>query len=187
VFDLPYLFGTTLDTIPADIPYLPMLQPNEATRLPQHTRPRIGVVWGGSPAHGNDSRRSVPLKLIAALFQDTRFQFYSLNRDMKAGDAELLPTLPITDLTPRIKNFADAAKLVGQLDLIITCDTATAHLAGGLGVPVWVMLPFAPDWRWLTDRSDNPWYPATRLFRQPKISDWAGVVSQVQDALKDWA
>ncbi len=187
VFDLPHLFGTTLDTVPADIPYLPMLQTDEATRLPTDARPRIGVVWGGSPAHGNDARRSIPLKIVAELFKDTRFQFYSLNRDMKAGDAELLPTLPITDLTPRIKNFADGAKLVRQLDLIITCDTATAHLAGGLGIPVWVMLPFAPDWRWLTNRSDNPWYPSIRLFRQPKIGDWAGVVSQVQDALKDWA
>ena len=184
IFDLPHLFGTTLETIPSTVPYLPILPPDEATFLPSDGRPKIGVVWGGSPAHANDTRRSIPLKLFSELFKETHYQFYSLNRDMKAGDAELLPQLPVIDLAPRIKNFADGAKLIGQLDLVITCDTATAHLAGGLGIPVWVMLPFAPDWRWLTDRTDNPWYPQARLFRQPKISDWESTVRFVQDALK---
>lgn len=184
VFDLPHLFGTTLETIPAETPYLPVLEPDEATLLPKDSRKKIGVVWGGSPAHKNDSRRSIPLKLFSQLFDEQQFHFFSLNRDMKAGDAELLPTLPIINLAPRLKNFADNARIIGQLDLMITCDTATAHLAGGLGRPAWVLLPYAPDWRWLTDRSDSPWYPTLRIFRQPKISDWAGVVEQVRAALK---
>ena len=187
VFDLPHIFGTTLETIPANVPYLPVLQPDEATRLLPDGRKKIGVVWGGSPAHSNDSRRSIPLKLFAGLFQETQFQFYSLNRDMKPGDADLLPKLPVIDLAPRLKNFADGARLIGQLDLVITCDTATAHLAGGLGIPVWVLLPFAPDWRWLTERSDNPWYPSVRIFRQKKSGDWENVVEQVRDALKHLA
>jgi ADP-heptose:LPS heptosyltransferase len=103
---------------------------------------------------------------------------------MKTGDAEVLPSLPVTDLAPRLHNFADNARFIAQMDLLITCDTATAHLAGGLGKPVWVLLPFAPDWRWLTDRSDNPWYPSVRLFRQEKIGDWAGVIGRVREALK---
>jgi tetratricopeptide (TPR) repeat protein len=184
VFDLPHIFGTMLETIPAQVPYLPLLSSDEATQLLGDGRKKIGVVWGGSPAHGNDTRRSVPLKIFSTLFQKKQFQFFSLNRDMKTGDAELLPQLPVTDLAPRIRNFADGARLVMQMDLIITCDTATAHLGGGLGKPVWVLLPFAPDWRWLTERRDNPWYPNVRLFRQPKISDWAGAVYQVAKALE---
>jgi ADP-heptose:LPS heptosyltransferase len=152
--------------------------------LPDDARPAIGLVWGGSPAHSNDLRRSIPLKLFADLFQETRFRFFSLNRDMKPGDAEMLPGLPVADLVPRLKDFGDGARLIGQMDLVITCDTATAHLAGGLGRPVWVLLPFAPDWRWLTERSDNPWYPSARLFRQKTIGDWAEVIGRVREALK---
>lgn len=184
VFDLPHIFGTTLETVPAQTPYLPLLSPDETMRLPYDGRKKIGVVWGGSPAHKNDSRRSIPLKLFSELFDEEQFQFYSLNRDMKVGDAELLPTLPVINLAPKLNNFADNARIIGQLDLLITCDTATAHLAGGLDRPVWVLLPFAPDWRWLTDRSDNPWYPKTRLFRQEKISDWAGVIRRVRQELQ---
>jgi len=185
VFDLPHIFGTTLETIPTDIPYLPILPPSEETRLEGDGRPKIGVVWGGSPLHANDTRRSVPLKIFGELFFDKKFQFFSLNRDKKAGDIEELPKYPVTDLAPRIKTFADGARFTQQMDLIITVDTATAHLAGGMGKKTWVLLPFAPDWRWLVGRSDSVWYPATyRLFRQPKISDWQGAVDQVKEALE---
>jgi ADP-heptose:LPS heptosyltransferase len=183
VFDLPLRFSTELDTIPAAVPYLPVLPPDAATHLEGDSRLKVGVVWGGSPLHSNDSRRSIPLKLFSGIFTDNHYQFFSLNRDLKPGDAELLPHLAVTDLTPRLKNFADGARLIGQLDLVITCDTATAHLAGGLGIPVWVLLPFAPDWRWLTDRPDSPWYPTARLFRQPRIGDWQSVIDQVKQAL----
>lgn len=186
IFDLPHRLGTTLETIPAAVPYLPVLPPDDATRLPDDGRRRVGVVWGGSPAHKNDARRSVPLECFASLFNETAFHFFSLNRDMKPGDAERLPGLPVTDLAPRLHNFADNARFIAQMDLLITCDTATAHLAGGMGIPVWVLLPFAPDWRWLTGRDDSPWYPRTRLFRQAAVGDWADVVRRVRAALGEW-
>lgn len=184
-FDLPHRFGTTLETIPAHVPYLPVLEADEATKLPSDGKTRVGVVWGGSPLHKNDERRSIPLEMFADIFKTPNAQFFSLNRDMKAGDTELLPRLPVTDLAPRIKNFADAARFMDQLDLIITCDTASTHLAGGLGRKVWVLLPFAPDWRWLINRDDTPWYPAMRLFRQPKAGDWASVVERVKETLNN--
>lgn len=183
-FDLPYAFGSTLETLPAAVPYLPVFEADDATRLESDGRPQIGVVWGGSPLHLNDSRRSIQLKVFGGIFSESSFQFYSLNRDMKVGDEALLAQYPLTNLVPRFKNFADAARIIGQLDLVITCDTATAHLAGGLGKPVWVLLPFAPDWRWLTDREDSPWYPNARLFRQTKIGDWADVIQRVRQALR---
>jgi tetratricopeptide (TPR) repeat protein len=182
-FDLPYRLGVTLDSLPARVPYLPMPQPTEATRLPPCTARRIGIVWGGSPLHKNDRTRSVPLSLISGLFSTPGCQFYSFNRDLKEGDADILNGLPIENLAPRLTDFAQAARFAAQMDLIITCDTATAHLAGGLGLPVWVMLPYSPDWRWLTGRDDSPWYPNARLFRQPRPGDWQGVVAALAAAL----
>jgi len=184
VFDLPHRFRTTLETIPADVPYLPLLQPNENTRLSGDGRPKIGVVWGGSPLHKNDLHRSIPLNLFSKLFEETGAQFYSLNRDLKPGDAELLPKYSVIDLASRIKNFADATRIIGQLDLLITCDTATAHLAGALGKPVWTLITFSPDWRWMIGRDDSPWYPTMRLFRQPKGGDWESVINHVQQELE---
>ena len=187
VFDLPHLLGTEVHTIPADIPYLPLFAADDETQLPKKRIPQIGVVWGGSPIHLNDMRRSIPLKLFAELFAVEGLEFFSLNRDKKPGDDELLPYYPVTDLAPRLKSFADGARLIGQLDLVITVDTATAHLAGGMGKPVWTLLPFAPDWRWMTDREDTPWYPTMKLFRQQKISDWEGVIARVKKALSQFA
>jgi tetratricopeptide (TPR) repeat protein len=183
VFDLPYRFGTTLETIPQNVPYLPLLEPTEETRLPNDGRKRVGVVWGGSPLHSNDAKRSVPLPLFACIFANKNVQFFNLNRDLKPGDAELLPQYNVIDLVPKLEDFAVAARFIQQLDLVITCDTATAHLAGGMGKPVWILLPFAPDWRWLTDREDSPWYPTARLFRQKTIGDWAEVMRRVTRAL----
>ena len=180
-FDLPHRFGTTLETVPAEVPYLPV--PNPLPLAGRENVKKIAVVWGGSPLHKNDENRSIPLKLFAEIFKEPRAQFYSLNRDLKPGDAELLPRLPVIDLAPRIRNFADAAGFMQQSDLVITCDTASAHLAGGLGRPVWTLLPFAPDWRWMIGRDDSPWYPTMRLFRQTKAGRWEDVVERVREAL----
>ncbi|MDE1900615.1 MAG: tetratricopeptide repeat protein [Alphaproteobacteria bacterium] len=183
-FDLPYWLGVTRDTVPAAVPYLPVLSPDADTFLPAAGMARkIGVVWGGSALHKGDAKRSVPLRLMAKLFDTPGAAFYSFNRDMKEGDAALLPRLPVENLAPALKDFAAAARLIGQMDLVITCDTATAHLAGGLGKPVWILLPFAPDWRWLTGRADTVWYPTARLFRQPRQGDWTSVVADVKAAL----
>jgi ADP-heptose:LPS heptosyltransferase len=123
------------------------------------------------------------LEIFASVFDVPGVDFYCFNRDLKAGDAEILPHYKITNLIAKLTDFAEASKLIGQMDLVITCDTATAHLAGGMGKKVWVMLPFAPDWRWLTGRTDSPWYPTMRLFRQPVAGDWASVVDEVKKAL----
>ena len=184
VFDLPHRFGTTLETIPfADAAYLPQLPVTADMKLPATTGLKVGVVWGGNPLHTNDVRRSVPLEMFADIFTVPNVQFYSFNRDKKPGDDALLAKYPVVDLTPRLQNFAHSAQLIGQMDVVISCDTSTAHLAGGLGKEFWVLLPFAPDWRWLTDRNDNPWYKSARLFRQPRVGDWAAAVAGVKTAL----
>ena len=182
-FDLPHRCGATLENLPNTVPYLPVLPPDAETQLPAGEF-KVGVVWGGSPLHLADSKRSIPLSLFADLFTVAGTKFYSFNRDLKPGDADLLPNKPIENLVPRLTNFAAAARLIGQMDLVITCDTATAHLAGGLGKPVWILLPFSPDWRWLTARTDSPWYPTARLFRQTSAGDWQGVVAEVHRALE---
>lgn len=182
-FDLPHRFGTMLETVPAEVPYLPLLAPDADTRLEDKGKKKIGVVWGGSPLHKNDANRSIPLKIFSQLFEFKGAQFYSINRDLKPGDAELLKTLPVIDLAPRLKSFADGARFMRQFDLVITCDTATAHLAGGLARPCWTLITFAPDWRWMLEREDTPWYPTMRLFRQPRIGDWQAVIDRVKSEL----
>ncbi len=185
VFDLPYHFKTTYATIPANVPYLPKLAPTADTQLAKTDKPKVGVVWGGNPLHKNDSRRSVPLTLFAELFKNEKLQFFSLNRDVKPGDVDLLAQYPVVDLAPRLKTFADGARFIDQMDLVLTVDTATAHLAGGLGNKTWTLLPFAPDWRWLIDREDTGWYPTMRLFRQKEIGNWADVIKRVARALQE--
>ena len=182
-FDMPHRLGITLENLPNKAPYLPVLPPDAATLLPKTGKPKIGVVWGGSPLHKADAKRSISLPLFADLFSVPHIEFYSFNRDLKPGDAERIKDYPVENMASRLNNFADSARLIGQMDLVITCDTATAHLAGASGKNTWVLLPFAPDWRWLLDRSDSPWYPTMRLFRQPKVEDWQSVIEQVRLAL----
>ncbi len=177
-FDLPHYFGTTLASIPVKIPYLPVLSPDGKTKLPDG-KFKVGVVWGGNPDHRNDARRSVPLAEFAKIFTVKNAQFFSLNRDMRPDDAGLLANLPVTSLAPCLNDFADSARFIAQLDLVICCDTAIAHLAGAMGKPVWVLLPFAPSWHWMLEREDSLWYPTMRLFRQKKRGDWMGVVERV--------
>jgi tetratricopeptide (TPR) repeat protein len=184
VFDLPHRFGTTLQSVPNNVPYLPKPRPGDAPILEDTAKQKVGVVWGGNPLHSNDSRRSVPLKRFAEIFSANDVQFYSLNRDMKAGDAEVLRHYPVIDLAPKLQVFADCARVIDQLDLVITVDTAMAHLAGGMGKMVWTLLPFAPDWRWLTAGTDSPWYPTMRLYRQPNVGDWKTVVHLVETDLQ---
>ena len=186
-FDLPRIFETTLKTVPAKIPYLPIVSPDRATYLPDDGEPRIGVAWAGNPDHRDDHRRSIPLANFKSLFDVSGFQFFNLNRDMRPGDAELIAQLPVTDLAPRLSDFAATARFIYQFDLIITCDTAIAHLAGGMGKPVWILLPFAPSWHWMMEREDSPWYPTARLFRQKIRGDWDEVMKRVAGALTDWS
>jgi len=180
VFDLPYGLGTTLKNIPNRVPYLPLLEPDSRTLLTGDGRLKVGIVWAGSPLHKHDSKRSLSLDILKGLFEARNVSFYSLNRDQREGDDEILKRYGVVDLASKIDDFSDSARLIRQMDLVITCDTSTAHLAGGLGVPVWTLLPFAPDWRWMMGRSDTPWYPTMKLFRQQEPRAWDEVIARVR-------
>ena len=182
---LPLAFGTTVETIPAEIPYVRVPADRAAKWRPLMEaigRPRIGLMWAGNLANPN-RRRWIPLRLLLPLTQMRDLHFVALQRELPEGDAQLLESANMaTFLGDHQADLADTAAIIATLDLVITVDTSIAHLAGALGKPVWVLLPFSADWRWLRQRDDSPWYPTARLFRQPALADWAGVVTQVADA-----
>jgi hypothetical protein len=185
---LPLAFETRIATIPGTTPYLPM--PAHAAeweaRLGPHDRPRIGLAWSGNPRHSNDHNRSIALDVLSPLFEVIA-SFVSLQTELRPDDARVLSEQSrILDFGPALTNFADTAALISRLDLVISVDTSVAHLAGALGTPVWILLPFSPDWRWLLDRNDSPWYPTARLFRQSEARAWSAVVADVRNALDDY-
>jgi hypothetical protein len=142
------------------------------------------LAWSGNPHHQRDAERSIAFAGLSPLF-DVPASFVSLQRDVRSPDqAALQARGDILNLGPSMANFADAAALVSELDLVIAVDTGIAHLAAAVGRPVWMMLPFVPDWRWLLDRDDTPWYPTMRLFRQPARGDWGSVVARIATALQ---
>ena len=184
---LPLAFGTRLDSIPSETPYLPAPAPTRVQawedRLGPQTRLRVGLVWSGNAIHKNDHNRSIPLQVVGRLL-DTDATFVSLQIDPRAADRETLRQRPeIIDLTAHLTDFSETAALVSCLDLVITVDTSAAHLAGALGRPTWVLLPYTPDWRWLLDRDDSPWYPTMRLFRQSKSRDYGEVLDRMRSEL----
>jgi tetratricopeptide (TPR) repeat protein len=183
---LPLAFNTRLDTIPADTCYLPH-PPQERVqawdaRLGTHTRLRIGLVWSGSRTHRNDHNRSTSLAMLSRLL-DVDATFVSLQKDVRGPDKAELAGSSIIDWTAELGDFADTAALVQCLDLVITVDTSVAHLAGALGCPTWILLPWTPDYRWLLGRDDTPWYPSVRLFRQDNTRDYASVLDRVRSEL----
>jgi tetratricopeptide (TPR) repeat protein len=187
LMSLPGLLGTDLDSIPADIPYL-QTDPDRLTiwqwKIPNSGRFRVGVAWRGSDGYKRDSIRSPGLNPIRPLFECTGCDFYSLQKD--GGDADLVTAglaEAVTDIADGFVDFADTAAAIACLDLVISADTAVAHLAGALGIPVWVLLPSVAEWRWLRNRDDSPWYPSARLFRQDRPGDWNGLVERVNRAL----
>ncbi|MCT7968070.1 tetratricopeptide repeat protein [Laspinema sp. D1] len=179
LMSLPYLLGTTLDTIPATVPYL--TPPNPPSVILESPHFKVGIVWAGSPRYGNQRNRSCPLEHLLPLGEIPGVTLYSLQKGQPLEN----PPATLTDLSAQLEDFADTAGAIAQLDLVITIDTAVAHLAGALGKPVWVLLPFAPDWRWMRDRSDSPWYPTLRLFRQTQPGNWQEVCDRVAVALGD--
>lgn len=191
LLSLPWFFGTTLQTIPADIPYLtvtPELSQYWRSKLKPSEFLRVGLVWGGSADNRFGLNRSCGLQALAPLAQVKGIAYYSLQKGPAA--AELLrppPGLQVVDLTGDIADFADTAALIGHLDLVVTIDTSVLHLAGALGKPVWGLLPYLSEWRWLLDRDDSPWYPTLRLFRQRREGDWADVMRELASALGRWA
>lgn len=186
LMSLPHLCATELDTIPAEIPYLfadPALV-RKWSPLLSGERLRVGLVWAGRKSYKDDLKRSLSLPLFAPLSKVTGADFFALQvGDGAEQAASPPPGVKLTDLGRNIRNFADTAAVLTQLDLVISADTAVAHLAGGLGVPAWVLLPTGCDWRWLTEREDSPWYPGARLFRQTRRGDWNEVLRRVADCL----
>jgi ADP-heptose:LPS heptosyltransferase len=181
---LPLAFKTDAESIPAAVPYLappPAAAAKWAQRLPQSGRLRVGLAWSGNPTHRNDRHRSIPLDRLAPLLDVPGVDFVSLQRDLREDDRRILQSLPrIASLGDTLADFADTAAILARLDLLIAVDTAVAHLAGSLAKPVWVMLPFLPDWRWMLARNDCPWYPTARLYRQPALGDWDSVLAQMR-------
>ncbi len=180
---LPLAFGTTVATIPANVPYL-RADPGRV----QHWRSRldggskhIGLAWAST---NPGARRSTSLSALAGLFDHRPATWHALQKEICAADLDFSQAgHPVLDHRAALTDFAETAALIEALDLVITIDTGVAHLAGALGKPVWIMLPHAAEWRWLHDRTDSPWYPTARLFRQPASGDWDGLVKQIVTAL----
>ncbi|HEX5125698.1 MAG TPA: hypothetical protein VFW00_03075, partial [Rhodocyclaceae bacterium] len=189
LLSLPYYCNTRIESIPASIPYLSAVPDRIAkwAALLPDSGLRVGLVWKGNPLFENDADRSLPsLHVLAPLCSVAGVRFVSLQKGAGEEDAICPPAgLPITNVGSQLKDFADTAAVVANLDLVICVDTAVAHLAGVLGKPCWVLLPaYKTDWRWLADRTDSPWYPnGMKLFRQSTMGDWSSVVAEVADAL----
>ena len=187
---LPLVFGTGLATIPCETPYLrasAQAVANWSARLPPKTRPRIGLAWSGRPEHNNDQNRSIDLASFLSPLQGIDATLVSLQREVRAADAIVLQERSdVIHFGEELKDFSDTAALAANMDLVIAVDTSVAHLAGALAKPVWMLLPFIPDWRWLLDRDDSPWYPTARLFRQDDSRQWDGAFGRLRAALDDF-
>jgi tetratricopeptide (TPR) repeat protein len=188
LMSLPLLFSTTSDSIPATVPYLSV----DDLRL-EKWRPKlqsgdghlkVGLAWAGNPKFDGDRTRSITLSHLAPLASIKSATFHSLQKGAAGAQTGTPPAgMELIDLAPDLNEFADTAAAMSFLDLIVTTDTSVPHLAGALGRPVWLMLEYVPDWRWLLVREDSPWYPSMRLFRQPSPGDWRSVINRVVDSL----
>jgi hypothetical protein len=187
LLSLPGLFGTTVGSIPSDIPYIdadPGLIDQWRIRLDDDHKCKIGIVWAGNLNHKNDHSRSCSLSDFATLAGIPELSIYSLQKGPASVEVNKWPGgEKIIKLDSEIHDFADTAAIIANLDLVISIDTVVAHLAGAMGKPVWTLLPFVPDWRWLLNRNDSPWYPSMRLFRQTRANDWAGVFKRLKQTL----
>ena len=191
LLSLPEVFGTTLETIPNTVPYFDLAtlrrrQGGRVPTLPRAAPMKIGIVWAGSPTYQNDRHRSCRLSAFMPMLGIPGIDFFSLQKGEPSRElTELMPGLALHDLDAAIRDFGDTALFIEQLDLVISVDTAVAHLAGALGKPVWVLLPAVADWRWGLQGDTTPWYPSMRLFRQTQTGDWAEVMARVATALSE--
>ena len=194
IMSLPLAFGTQLDNIPPVTPHWPrpkaartqVWQDSLDRRLSEDNRPRIGLVWSGSSIHRNDHNRSISLRTLSCIL-DVDAAFVSLQKDPKPGDQAILrERADVIDLTSDLTDFGETSALLACLDLVITVDTSVAHLAASLGLPTWIVLPYLPDFRWLLDHDDSPWYPTVRLFRQSETRDYGEVLHRVRNELSDY-
>ncbi|HLH93695.1 MAG TPA: tetratricopeptide repeat protein [Xanthobacteraceae bacterium] len=192
LMSLPLALRTTLSTIPADIPYLaPPAEKAQAAPPADDRAPgrplRIGIAWAGDPLHKNDLNRSLQLAKLRPLFDLPQIEFTGLQQEISAGDAELAHALPQLSLAGPFADFAATATAIAPLDAVIAVDTAVAHLAGAIGKPLFLLLPYGADFRWLRGRSDSPWYPTARLFRQHAFGDWGRAIEALCHELSDWS
>jgi hypothetical protein len=184
---LPRAFETTLETIPSDVPYLapdPALARQWAARLPDTGALRVGLCWAGQARpwlpgfSGLDRRRSTCLATLAPLAAVPGVQFVSLQKG-PASEQARAAGFELLDVIEAAHDFADTAALIANLDLVISADTSVAHLSAALGKPTWIMVPHAPDWRWMLRRTDSPWYSSATLYRQPAPGDWTSVITRI--------
>jgi len=186
LLSLPLALGTEVASIPAKIPYLAAPAARVAywrARL-GHSGPRAGFVWSGSLTHKNDASRSIALSRLDQLFENLPFACFGLQREMREADRDILQGLPkLRDLGPELTDFSETAAVISLLDVVVSVDTAVAHLAGAMGKPVVILLPHAADFRWLRDRPDTPWYPTAKLLRQPAFGDWDSVIGGLASEL----
>jgi tetratricopeptide (TPR) repeat protein len=189
ISSLPRIFRTELNTIPVGLRYPDLLPKSRLdawqNRVGLHRKLKVGLAWSGNPDHKNDHNRSISLDALSGLLE-VEATFFSLQKDPRPSDkAFLSERSDIVDFTDGFSDFIETGAMVSCLDLVITVDTSMAHLAAGLGKRTWILLPYAPDHRWLLDRDDSPWYPTVRLFRQDESEDYASVLSRVKSALND--
>ncbi len=192
LLSLPHLFESSLADIPDRVPYLQVEQSrlkNWREKFGSSENIRVGLVWGGNPAHQNDAHRSMPLSLFAPLLNIKGVSWYSLQKGKQEKELQsFLDTsngVALENLAPELGSFEDTAAVINLLDLVISVDTSVVHLSGALARPTWLLLPFDADWRWLLEREDSPWYPTMRLFRQPTPGDWESVVAAVRGRLEE--
>jgi tetratricopeptide (TPR) repeat protein len=190
ILSLPLAFKTDIATVPASISYL--AAPGDRIekwkpRLPRRRRLNVAIAWSGSATHEQDHVRSIAIEKLDPLFSIPDTQWISIQRDLRPGDAEFLAAHPeIAHVGAELADFADTAAVLSQTDLTISVDTSAVHLAGALGRPVWALLQHMPDFRWLLEREDSPWYPSARLFRQPDFGDWKSVIERVSRELANF-
>ena len=188
---LPQIYNTELSTIPAPVPYLTMNPERVAAwrarldGLRPQRRMRVGVAWSGRPTHPNNIRRSMRLQTLAPVLAVEGVDFFGLQKPLPDEDRAFAATLPsFIDLSPELMDFAETGAAMHGLDLVLAVDTAVVHLAGALGVPAWALVPEPADWRWLLNRTDSPWYPSLRLFRQSRPTEWGPVLTEMAEALR---
>lgn len=186
LMSLPALFDTRLSTVPSQVPYLyadPKVKAQWRTRL-EGSDLKVGIVWAGNPGHANDQHRSCELEMFRVLTRISGVKLIGLQSGPGALQVQRSGSdLGLINLGDEFEDFSDTAAAISVLDLVIAVDTAVAHLAGAMGKPVWLLLPYSPDWRWLTSRGDSPWYPTMRLYRQPLPGNWKAVFQQVNEDL----
>lgn len=183
VMDLPGFLDITLNNLPAKVPYIPNPKKGDPKYKLEGAGIKIGLVWSGNPAHKRNFARSYSFELLKDITAMQGFTFYGLQFKPEQKDVQLMKQYGVINLAPKINTLADSAATLAELDLLITVDSAPAHLAGALGLPVWTLLTVDADWRYLLGRSDSPWYPSMRLFRQTVSGEWGNVLQQVQQAL----